>query len=125
MESVMAKTPIQTPKEDLSHQPEFVLLSIARNQSASPEYRKAAVEHLIEKGYTREANHPDIDMLVAQVMRERAAKDEVQAIVESATEKPLEPVVQTGVTTATMYQSEQVGEPVVQEEKKSRFWRVE
>lgn len=105
----------QTPKEDLDNQPEFVLLSIARNQSASPAYRKAAVEHLIEKGYEREVKHPDIEMLVAQVRQEHVAKDEVQAIVESAVEAPLEPR-RTGVTTQTMYADEVV------DNKKSRFW---
>ncbi len=106
----MSETPIKhrvAPKEDLANQPEFVLLSIARNQSASPEYRKAAVEHLIEKGYEREVNHPDLTMLVVQVKREREAKDEVQAIVESAVEAPLEPM-RASVTTATMYADEVV-----------------
>jgi len=111
----------QTPREDLAHQPEFVLLSIARNQSASPEYRKAAVEHLLEKGYTREANHPDIDMLVAQVRREREAKDEVQSIVEAATETPMEPM-RASVTTATMYADEEVPKATSPDSGKS-FWR--
>lgn len=109
------ETPKQTPTESTNHLPEFVLLALARNESADPAYRKAAVEHLIEKGYIREANHPELTMLVAQVMREREAKDEVQSIVESAVEAPLESM-KASVTTATMYADEVVEAP------KSRFW---
>jgi hypothetical protein len=86
------ETPKQTPAESTNHLPEFVLLALARNESAEPAYRKAAVVHLIEKGYTREANHPDLAAIVAEVLRERSAKDEVQSIVESAVEAPLESV---------------------------------
>jgi hypothetical protein len=124
----------QTPTEATSHLPEFVLLALARNPSADPAYRKAAVEHLIEKGYLNQASHPDIEMIAEQVNRERAARHEVQAIVEAATEAPLdrhdpsaedldavaeeqEVAAKTaGVTTATMYQDEVVPE-------KKPFWR--
>jgi len=105
----------QSPQESTNHLPEFVLLALARNESADPAYRKAAVEHLIEKGYIREANHPELSLLAAQVRKEREAKDEVQAIVESAVEAPLESM-KASVTTSTMYSDEVVEAP------KSRFW---
>ena len=73
----------QSPKDDLAHQPEFVLLAIARNQSASPEYRKAAVEHLIEKGYAREAGHPEGAAPPAPVRRLAPRGDEEHARGES------------------------------------------
>lgn len=84
------EAPKQTTDEVLGHLPEFVLLALARNESADPTYRKAAVEHLIDKGFLSHAKHPDIDQIYRQVMREREAKDEVQAIVESAVEAPLD-----------------------------------
>jgi hypothetical protein len=135
MESGMPK---QTPNEATSHLPEFILLALARNPSADPAYRKAAVEHLIDKGYTNQSSHPDLVLLVEQVMREKNAKNEVQSIVEAAAEAPLEQkglpsakdldsvaeeqeaVLKTSVTTQTMYQDEVVPEP---KQTIKPFWR--
>src|SRR5260221_7425960 len=65
----------------LGHLPGHVLFSLARNESASREWRKAAVELLLD-GNHKEASNPDIRELVLQINAERQAKTEVQAVVE-------------------------------------------
>ena len=69
--------------------PAGTLLSIARNESASAEWRKAATELLIDSG-AQQANHPELRALVFEIRAERAAKKEVIAIVETANEQEVE-----------------------------------
>jgi hypothetical protein len=69
----------------LGHLPGHVLFALARNESASREWRKAAVELLLD-GNHKEASNPYIFELVMQIKAERQAKTEVQAVVESAVE---------------------------------------
>lgn len=69
--------------------PACTLLDIARNESASVEWRKAATELLIDSG-APQANHPELRALVFEIRAERAAKKEVIAIVESAHEQEVE-----------------------------------
>ncbi len=63
--------------------PASTLLDIARNESASVEWRKAATELLMDNGHPQ-ANHPELRAHVLEIKAERAAKKEVVAIVESA-----------------------------------------
>ena len=69
--------------------PASTLLDIARNESASAEWRKAATELLIDSG-AQQANHPELRALVFEIRAERAAKKEVIAIVETANEQEVE-----------------------------------
>lgn len=66
-----------------------VLRDIARNEAASREWRKAAVKFLLTRGHIF-VNHHDFSELLAEIKSEQEAELEVQAIVESATERPLE-----------------------------------
>lgn len=79
----------------IGHLPAQILLDLARNEAATREWRKAAVELLIDKGFPQ-ANHSDLTGLVMEIKAERAAKQEVEAVVETAIEeevKPFEPRV--------------------------------
>lgn len=75
--------------EHIGHLPGPILRDIARNESAPREWRKAAIELMLDKGCP-EANHPDFLSLLLEVKSQREAKDEVQSIVESAIEAPLD-----------------------------------
>ncbi len=75
----------------LGHLPGPILRDIARNDAAPREWRKAAIELMLEKNFP-EVNHPDLRGLLQEVKSEREAKDEVQSIVESAIEGPLDQV---------------------------------
>jgi len=66
-----------------------VLRDIARNESASREWRKAAVKFLMERNHPF-ANHPDMRELLAELVKEKEAELEVAAVVESAIEGPLD-----------------------------------
>ncbi len=68
--------------------PAHVLLDLARNEAASREWRKAAVELLLDKGFAQ-ANHPELTAVVMEIKAERAARVEVEAVVESAVEKDM------------------------------------
>lgn len=98
----MSEKPTQSVSEQIAHLPAQILLSLARNPSSSPEYMKAAVALLHEKGYP-EANHPELKMVLADIKKEREARNEVEAIVETAIEEPLHTgALQASVTTKTM-----------------------
>ena len=98
----------QSVSEQIAHLPAQILLSLARNPSSSPEYVKASVVLLHEKGYA-EANHPDLRMILEDIKKEREARNEVEAIVETAIEEPLHTgALQASVTTKTMQ-----AEPVI------------
>jgi hypothetical protein len=73
----------------LGHLPGPILRDIARNDSAPREWRRAAVELMLDRKCP-EVNHPDLAELLREVKAQREAKDEVQSIVESAIEQPLE-----------------------------------
>lgn len=75
-------------RDQLKHLPGQILRDLARNESASREWRKAAVALMIEKGYP-EVWHPDLLLLMAEVKAELEAKDEVAAVVEGAIEGEL------------------------------------
>lgn len=66
-----------------------VLRDIARNESATRAWRKAAVKFLLDKDHAY-ANHRDFYDILAEIKGEREAEQEVKAIVESAIETPLE-----------------------------------
>lgn len=76
--------------EHIGHLPAQILLDLARNEAATREWRKAAVELLIDKGFPQ-ANHPDLTGLVMEIRAERAAKQEVEAVVETAIEEEVAP----------------------------------
>jgi hypothetical protein len=80
---------VQSPHEATGQLPEFVLVALARNPSADPLYRKAAVEWLYVRGYNGWHIHPELTHLYEQVVRERTALNEVEAIVEAAVEAPM------------------------------------
>lgn len=67
-----------------------VLRDIARNEAAEWAWRKAAVKFLLSRDHSY-ANHTDLSELLAEIKEEQEAELEVMAVVESATEQPLEP----------------------------------
>lgn len=97
----------QTITEQIQEMPGQVLFSLARNESASPEFRKAATEILLDRGFPQ-ANHPELVLIVHDIRKEREARHEVEAIVESAIEgeipatAPAPSPFRASVTTATM-----------------------
>jgi hypothetical protein len=68
-----------------------VLRDIARNESASKAWQKAAVKFLVDRNsiYVR---HPACILMAAEIKEEREAEQEVKAIVESVTETPFNEV---------------------------------
>jgi hypothetical protein len=67
-----------------------VLRDIARNESSSRPWRKAAVKFLVKRSHPYQC-HPDFRELLEEIKEEQEAEKEVQAIVESAVEEPLSP----------------------------------
>lgn len=68
--------------------PSHILLDLSRNEAAPREWRKAAVELLIDHGHAQ-ANHPELAAVVMEIRAERAARVEVEAVVESAVEQDI------------------------------------
>jgi hypothetical protein len=95
---------VVSPTDQISHLPAEILLSLARNESGLPEFRKAAVKILFEKNYPQ-ARHPELALIAAEIRKEKEAEGEVEAIVEAAIEQPI-PVMRASVTTATMQRDE-------------------
>jgi hypothetical protein len=93
----------QTASDQISHLPAEILLSLARNESGLPEFRKAAVKILIEKNYPQ-ARHPELALIAAEIRKEKEAEGEVESIVEAAIEQPIPHANQfrASVTTKTM-----------------------
>ena len=87
--AAVAKQQFADRCDHLGHLPSYILRDLARNDAAPREWRKAAIELMLDKGY-KEVNHPDLLGLLVEVQHQREAKEEVQAIVESAIEGPLE-----------------------------------
>jgi hypothetical protein len=94
---------VQTAQEQISHLPGEVLFSLARNESASLDFRKAAIQLMLEKD-CRQVNAPELALLVSEVKRGQDAKLEVEAIVESAIEQEIPGPFRASVTTKTMQQ---------------------
>lgn len=66
-----------------------VLRDIARNESASKSWRKAAVRFLIKRDSPYQ-HHSDYKEIRDEILEEMKAEAEVRAAVESAIEEPLE-----------------------------------
>jgi hypothetical protein len=80
----------ETYKEThLNHLPGQILFDLARNESASREWRKAAVELLIDKKCPQ-ANHAELAVLVKEIHAEREARNEVESVVETAIEEEIQ-----------------------------------
>lgn len=75
--------------ETLDPLPANILLDVARNESASPEWRKAAVRLMRKKGY-KQADHPELILFVREIEKDEMAEQEVIAVVESAIEGDLD-----------------------------------
>lgn len=72
----------------LGNLPPQILLDLARNEAATREWRKAAVQLLLDHNFSQAA-HPDLATLVMEINNEHTAKHDVQAVVESAIEEEL------------------------------------
>jgi len=70
----------------LAQLPGTILFDLARNESASREWRKAAVELMLDK-HVSQVNDVALSLLVHEIQLERTAKKEVVAVVESAIEE--------------------------------------
>lgn len=97
--------------EDLvSKLPAQVLFDLARNESASKEYRKAAVRLLIDGGH-RQAEHPELRELVLEIKAEKTAEHEVLEIAARAIEEPTETKNAIGIATLGPINNFEVPEP--------------
>lgn len=72
-----------TQQENIKHLPAQVLFDLARNESASKEYRKAAVKMLVDAGHQK-AQHPELRELFLEIKAEKDAEKEVESIVADA-----------------------------------------
>ena len=99
----------QSVSEQIQHLPGEILFSLARNESGLPEYRKAAVKIMLDKGF-KQAGHPELSLFVAEINKEREAEGEVEAIVEAAIEQP----IPSGPFRASVTTQNMMGEDVVQ-----------
>lgn len=95
---------VQSPSEQIAHLAESNLFDLARNDSASLEFRKAAVSIMLDKGY-KKAFHPELGLILADIKKERDARGEVESIVEAAIESeiPQSPALSASVTTKTLF----------------------
>jgi len=75
-------------KEQFDHLPGGILLDLAKNENAEWRWRKAAVEIMLDHKFP-EANRSEISDLLREVLADRAAKSEVEDVVETAIEGPL------------------------------------
>ena len=97
---------VQTVSQQIEHLPGEILFSLARNESGLPEFRKAAVKIMLDKGF-KQAGHPELSLFVAEIRKEQEAEGEVEAIVEAAIEQPIPPgPFRASVTTKTMQADE-------------------
>jgi hypothetical protein len=90
----------------IGHLPAQILLDLARNEAAPREWRKAATQFLMD-GNHPQAHHVDLVSLVMEINAEHQAKDEVQTIVESATEESF-PALRASVTTASLQRDDAI-----------------
>lgn len=95
--------------EEMRSFPAQILLAMATNESATKYYRKAAVKLLMENKSPL-VNHPELRELRLEIKEEATAKQEVEAIVESAVNdhcpEPDKVPFQASVTTKTLLQNE-------------------
>ena len=98
----------QTAFEQISHLPAEILLSLARNESGLPEFRKAAVKIMLDKGF-RQAGHPELALFVAEINKEREAEGEVESIVEAA----IEQAIPSGPFRASVTTKNMMGEDII------------
>jgi ABC-type iron transport system FetAB ATPase subunit len=82
----MSEKSLLTIVEQLDLLPDNILLDIARNESASQEWRKAAVKFLRKKG-SKKLQHPELLWIVHEIEKEEQAEKDVIAVVEAATEQ--------------------------------------
>jgi len=68
--------------------PANILFDIARNESASPEWRKAAVK-ILRKNGCHQVQHPELQWIVREIEKEEEAEKDVVAVVEAAIEGEL------------------------------------
>lgn len=83
------RQPTLDPNATLDPLPASILFDVARNDSATFEWRKAAVRLLRKKGY-KQANHEELAWLVKEIEKDEQAEKEVIAVVESAIEGDLD-----------------------------------
>lgn len=101
---------MQTQIELIAHLPGDILLALARNESAAREMRKAAVKLMMENEFFQ-YKHAELVSFVDEIKRETEAKDEVEAIVETAIESEISPTMVAGFTTANMMQTDLIRNP--------------
>jgi len=97
----------QSQVDQIAHLPGDVLLSLARNEAASSEVRKAAVKLMLEKGFPQ-YKHPELAVLVLELRKEGEAEAEVESIVEAAIESEIPSPLRASFTTASMFQDDVV-----------------
>lgn len=73
------------------------LRDIARNESVNLSWRKAAVKFLVTMNHNYQW-HSELILIAAEIKEELKAEREVQAIVESAIEAPLDKVTESDNT---------------------------
>jgi len=86
----MVSQPLPDKNAVLDVLPAHILLDLARNESASYEWKKAAVRLMRKKGYDKQASHPELAWLVREIEKDEQAEQEVIAVVESAIEGDLD-----------------------------------
>lgn len=103
----MSESHPQTQLDFIADLPGDVLLSLARNESASREMRKAAVKLMLQNKFPQ-YKHPELSVFVFELQRENDAEVEVESIVESAIEAEIPGPLKASFTTASMFQDEVV-----------------
>lgn len=88
MSTSMTEKTSPDPNAVLDPLPAHILFDIARNESASQEWRKAAVKLMRKKGY-KQVQHPELSWIVGELEKDEQAEKEVIAVVESAIEGEL------------------------------------
>ena len=96
-------------ERNFGHLPETHLFHIAANDSAMPEYRRYAVELMLEKGY-KSADKPELAAIRESVLKARAAAgDPIVPLPAEASEKAAEfRAFQSSITTASLSQEPEV-----------------
>lgn len=89
--------------EQIGHLPAQILLDLARNEAANRDWRKAAVQFLLD-GKHPQAGHPELAGFVAEIQQEKTASNDVQAVVEAAIEDEFPGAPSASVTTSSLWQ---------------------
>lgn len=98
--------------DHLKDLPPQILFDLARNEAAPRDWRRAALQLLIDH-HCPQANHPDLAILAMEIKlvgAEPVAKHDVQAVVESAMEAELPAVgaPSASFTTASLMQDDSI-----------------